>query len=784
MVSLVFLPFVFQSYIVYLGSHSHGPNPSPADLESATNSHYKLLSYVLGSPDKAKEAIFYSYNRHINGFAALLEEEEAAEIASKQIINICIYCHEHQRTQHKYDILTGPENPDVVSVLLSQSYKLHTTRSWEFLGLEKNGIVPKDSAWEKARYGEDTIIANIDSEVFGLNPKALVMKELVLSHQSGEGKLIGARFLSKGYEAMFGKLNSSLYSARDHDGHGTHTLSTAGGNFVEGVNAFGNGYGTAKGGSPKPHVASYKVCWEDHCLSSDILAAFDAAINDGVHVISISLGGSPGLLSRDAIAVGSFHAMANGIVVVSSAGNEGPQALTVINVAPWLFTVAASTIDRDFASFVSLGDNKRLKGASLSSTSLPSQNFFPLISAEDANLPATLPGNAKICRNGTLDPNKVKGKILVCLRRGPERSEEGLQASLAGAVGMILANEDKSGNDLTADPHVLPAAHINFTDGEYVYSYIKNNKTPVANMTSPKTELGTKPAPVVTLFSSRGPNPTVPSVLKPDITAPGLNIIAAYSGDGSPSYLASDKRRVAYNSMSGTSMSSPHVAGIVGLLKTLHPDWSPASIKSAIMTTASTADNSGRPIADESLQEMTPFAYGGGHVQPDLAIDPGLVYDLNVEDYLKLLCSYNYSQRGLAQFYNKTFTCPKSYNIVDFNYPAITVLDLRKQSVNVTRVVTNVGSPSTYQVHARAPRGVFVSVEPSSWTFKQVGETQTYKVVLTANGGVKPTTEYVFGELRWSDGIHNVKSPIVSEGSSLAPSLSQYPLSSVSSTDP
>lgn len=172
-------------------------------------------------------------------------------------------------------------------------------------------------------------------------------------------KLVGVRFFSQGSDALFS-------SARDTDGHGSHTLSTAGGNFVDGVNVFGNGNGTAKGGSPKAHVAAYKVCWPImntvSCYFADILAGFEAAISDGVDVISVSLGGrQPEELFSDPISIGSFHAVSNGIVVVSSAGNRGPYPGTISNVAPWLFTVAASTTDRDFTSYVKLGDKKKLK---------------------------------------------------------------------------------------------------------------------------------------------------------------------------------------------------------------------------------------------------------------------------------------------------------------------------------------------------------------------------------------------------------------------------------------
>lgn len=182
-------------------------------------------------------------------------------------------------------------------------------------------------------------------------------------------KLIGVRYFNKGYNAYAGlSPNSSLFTARDHSGHGSHTLSTAGGSFVPGINVLGNGNGTAKGGSPKARVAAYKVCWPPlvlgggECFDADIMAGFDAAIADGVDVLSVSLGGSgPSEFFTDGIAIGSFHAVKNGIVVVSSAGNDGPGAGTVSNVSPWLFTVAASTIDRAFANVVALGNKLRFR---------------------------------------------------------------------------------------------------------------------------------------------------------------------------------------------------------------------------------------------------------------------------------------------------------------------------------------------------------------------------------------------------------------------------------------
>lgn len=121
---------------------------------------------------------------------------------------------------------------------------------------------------------------------------------------------------------------------------------------------YGFAYGTARGGVPAARIAVYKVCWSDGCYDSDVLAGFDDAIADGVDIISASLGFSPRDYFEDSIAIGSFHAMRAGILTSNSAGNEGPDFLTISNVSPWSLSVAASTIDRKFTTKVQLGDGK------------------------------------------------------------------------------------------------------------------------------------------------------------------------------------------------------------------------------------------------------------------------------------------------------------------------------------------------------------------------------------------------------------------------------------------
>lgn len=164
---------------------------------------------------------------------------------------------------------------------------------------------------------------------------------------------------------------------------------------------------------------------------------------------------------------------------------------------------------------------------------------------------------------------------------------------------------------------------------------------------------------------------------------------------------------------------------------------------------------------DQSKEEATPFAYGAGHIQPEHAMDPGLVYDLNIADYLNFLCAHGYNQTQMKVFSRNPHICPKFYNMLDFNYPSITVPNLGKDSIKVTRRVTNVGSPGTYEVHVKEPNGVSVLVEPRSLTFDEVGEKKTFKVVLKSLKDSKHVSDYVFGHLWWSDGKHKVMSPLI-----------------------
>ncbi|XP_017250669.2 subtilisin-like protease SBT5.4 [Daucus carota subsp. sativus] len=739
-----------RAYVVYLGEHSH----QDSDLYSAelkqrvADSHHQFLASSLGSKQRAREAIYNSYHNHINGFAAVLEEEDAAKIA---------------------------RHPDVLSVFLDQGRKKHTTNSWEFLNMNAEGFIRRDSLWKQANFGEDIIIANLDTGVWpdsksfsdeGYGPIPAKWRGTCDKTKiSCNKKLIGARYFSKGYEEISGKLNASVKTPVDHEGHGTHTLSTLGGNFVHGAKVFGFNAGTAKGGSPRARVASYKVCWppvgkNGECFDSDILEAFDWAIHDQVDVLSLSIGGMPTAYFNDAAAIGAFHAVKKGIVVICSAGNEGPGEGTVTNVAPWIITVGASTISREFLSYVKLRNGKLLKGASLSGP-LSMMKFYPLINAADAKAVNASVDKALLCEAETLDPNKVKGKIVVCLRGENDRVAKSLNAYHAGAVGMILCNNEENANDISADAHIIAASHLTYDDGQILYAYLNSTKYPAGYITPPSSHLGQLRAPSMAVFSSRGPNTVTPDILKPDITAPGVDIIAAFSEEVYPDGHETDHRVTPFNIESGTSMACPHVSGVVGLLKKIHPGWSAAAIKSAIITTATTRDNFRRLILSGPRKEATPFDYGGGHIQPNLAMDPGLVYDLNVDDYLNFLCGMGYNSTVMKTFSDGSYNCHHKYNLLNFNYPSITVGKLSADgTTTVLRTLKNVGTPGTYRARVLQPQGVSVSVLPSTLTFDKIGQEKSFELILEPKI-TKESNNSVFGELLWSDGKHNVRSPIV-----------------------
>ncbi|KAL5563111.1 hypothetical protein UlMin_032858 [Ulmus minor] len=745
-------PLVFAStnvHIVLMGESKH------VEPELVSESHHQILSDVLGSKEAAKESILYSYKHGFSGFAAVLTQSQAKLIA---------------------------DLPGVVNVVPNRILSLHTTRSWDFLQ-----VYPYISTgiFTKSRSGSGTIIGVMDT---GIWPESESFRDDSLrkapSHWRGicqEGdkfnrshcnrKIIGARWYFKGYEAEFGKLNPEdgieFFSPRDASGHGTHTASTAAGVSVQNANFMGLARGLARGGAPSAWIAVYKVCWSNGgCSSADLLAAFDDAIYDGVNVLSVSLGSAPPLPSfvDDVVSIGSFHAVAKGITVVCSAGNSGSYPQTVINTAPWLLTVAASTIDRAFPTAITLGNNQTFVGQAIN-TRLDLNKFYPFVYGEDIALIDADETSAGSCDSGTLNETQARGKVVLCFQSRSQRSAIVATSTVLsiGGVGVIFAQSPSKDVSLSWN---LPYIRVDYTTGTSILTYMEKSRNPLVKFNPTRTTVGQQLSPEVAFFSSRGPNSLSPSVLKPDIAAPGVNILASWSPVASPfprDATGKTAPPLKFKIESGTSMACPHITGIVALLKSIYPNWSPAAIKSALVTTASLNDEYGQHIVAEGApyKQADPFDYGGGHVDPNKAVFPGLIFDLETLDYIKFLCSMGYNNTAISSVAGAPTKCySKSTKfLVNLNLPSITIPEL-KQCMTVTRTVTNVGPVrSIYRARVQTPGGVTVRVEPLVLVFDSTVKKLKFKVEFCSC--LKTQGRYFFGNLIWEDGLHFVRMPLV-----------------------
>ncbi|KAK9099540.1 hypothetical protein Syun_026585 [Stephania yunnanensis] len=587
-------------------------------------------------------------------------------------------------------------------------------------------------------------------------------------------KLIGARSFSKGFRMASGGgvgggggggVTKENQSARDVDGHGTHTASTAAGSAVANASLLGYAAGTARGMAARARVAAYKVCWSAGCFGSDILAGMDSAMADGVDVLSMSLGGGSAPYYRDTIAIGAFAAAERGVFVSCSAGNSGPERASLANVAPWVTTVGAGTLDRDFPAYAQLGNGERFAGVSLYSGAGMGVRPAGLVYAGNKG---NSTGSGNMCLPGSLEPDRVRGKVVVCDRGINARVEKGAVVRDAGGIGMVLANTAASGEELVADSHLIPAVAVGRKTGDLIRAYASNEANPTAVLSFGGTVLNVKPSPVVAAFSSRGPNLVTPQILKPDLIGPGVNILAAWSEAVGPTGLAKDSRRTKFNIMSGTSMSCPHISGLAGLIKAAHPDWSPSAIKSALMTTAYTLDNTGSPLRDASEGQLSnAWAHGAGHVDPQKAVDPGLVYDIKTDDYIAFLCSLDYTIDHVRMIAKRpNVTCARRFaDPGQLNYPSFSVMFGNKRVIRYTRELTNVGPASaTYDVTVTGPKTVGVTVKPSRLVFSKFGQKLRYTVTFVStnrgNSGNARMGKAEFGSLVWSNKEHQVRSPV------------------------
>ncbi|KAJ0970792.1 hypothetical protein J5N97_018751 [Dioscorea zingiberensis] len=406
---------------------------------------------------------------------------------------------------------------------------------------------------------------------------------------------------------------------------------------------------------------------------------------------------------------------------------------------------------------LTLGNGTEIEGES----GYQPDNFTP------GQLPIVYPGglinDIKVERcDVSLHPFNVKGKLVVCWAGALEPVHAGQKVKNAGGAGMIFINGWWSGNTTSPEPHVLPVANVGFEDGKQIVDYIKSTPNPTASITFKHTQFNVRPTPAVASFSSRGPSTMNYGIIKPDVIAPGENILAAWPKLVGPSPTGTYSK---FKFLSGTSMATPHVSGIVALLMNLYPNWSPERIKSALMTSSLRLNiNDGKPIEDEYNHIVSANAMGSGHVVPLAAINPGLVYDLYYYDYVHYLCGAGISDYHLSTILAVSASCSQVNGIPleQLNYPSFAVR-LGSNPVTVSRVVTNVGKlDSEYQVEFDEPkRGEHCCFSPTIHHFTQKEESLRFEVTFSVNGVPPNPGVYREGQLAWVSPKNIVRSPIV-----------------------
>ncbi len=725
-------------------------NPNSAAVKKYASFLEKKQNQVVRSVGAEK---VYNYRYALNGFAARMTAADAEKLK---------------------------KNPDVVHVWKDEIRKLQTDTSPTYIGLTEGG-----QAWSKGLTGEDVVIGIVDTGIWPEHPSFADVKTPKKGNKgpdiaygpiddftpsgcdfgntaanpadapfSCNNKLLAARCYNSGFSSGPDASNPcggdgadtapwEFQSGRDADGHGDHTASTAGGN--NGVPAYINGVfqGNISGVAPRARLATYKVCWDgpnpnvttdDGCASSDSAAAIDQAVADGVDVINFSIGGSSNsFASPDDLAF--LFAADAGVWVAASAGNSGPDAGTVGTPSgvPWLTATGATNDDGVFYANVQVNSPGSIAG------SYDGVEGAGEVSFQDTGpITADVQNASDILACDPIDP--MPGKIALVSRGVCSFTIKYNNAAAAGAVAIIVYTDDRPVTTMSAPGTSIPGVMVSTDDG-----------LTMAGETGVNVTVGLVPASNrIASFSSRGPNNGMPDVIKPDLSAPGVKILAAVSPWG-----AGGEEFANYN---GTSMASPHVAGSFALLKQAHPDWTPAIARSALMTTA--RNGLKKSFGDDPAD---PFDVGAGEILPSNAVDPGLAYDVGFLDYLAALCGEP-AQADIVDSESCDFLDSEgfSFDPSDLNLASIGIGSL-VETQTITRTVTavyNNNGSKNFTVSVDAPPGIDVSVSPSSFKLRK-GDSMTYEVTFNITGDTV-MGEWAFGSLTWADddGNYSVRSPI------------------------
>jgi subtilisin family serine protease len=737
----------YQGGVAGIAGTSPGEG-AKVNARSANVNEY--VQYLIQSHDSALSGVgadqgdkVYDYTFALNGFAARLTRDQA-EAIQKQ--------------------------PGVVYVRPDELRHITTDSSPGFLGL-----TGRDGPWAKGITGEGVVVGIIDTGIwpehpsfaddgsYGPPPGSVTVDECNFGNTAFNpndapftcnNKLLGARQFLDTYKFVFGLTPDEYDSARDDDGHGTHTASTAAGNGGVKASIFGIRRGTISGMAPRARVIAYRACALQGCFTSDTSAAIDQAVEDGVDVINYSIGGGASLLGFDDLSF--LFAADAGVFVATSAGNEGPGAGTVGGPAstPWVTAVGANTHNRTFVSDITLrGPGRPPRGLWGASVTHGIKNFN-LVDAEGI---ADSDGDTSgMCLNA-FNPGTFQADDAVLCNQydfGVARTTRVANVA-AGGGGAVIFHNSPNVSMTPTDNHPLPTVHMLNKVGQPLKDYLVAHPGQVkVNFDTSRARYAGRDrrvqANVLASFSSRGPDTAAMDIIKPDVTAPGISILAG----ASPIHVNTAAQGELFQAIMGTSMSSPHVAGVFALIKQAHPDWSPAMAKSALMTTAYRRG----VTKQDGVTPADPFDIGAGHINPGgddddegSAFEPGLVYDAGFFEYLGFLCD-----AAPEAFANPAATCASlaaggiPTDASDLNLASIGVAELTG-SQTVVRTVTSVAKDDRsheYRVSVKAPPGYDVTVSPSTISLKQ-GEAASYSVTITNVSA--PVGEWRFGSLTWTD---------------------------------
>ncbi|PIN26150.1 Tripeptidyl-peptidase II [Handroanthus impetiginosus] len=695
---------------------------------------------------KTEPKLIYAYDNAFHGFSALLSEDEVEALK---------------------------KSPGCISAYADDIVTADTTHSYKFLSLNTaTGI------WPASQYGKDVIIGVIDSGIWPESPsfnddgmteiptkwKGICQEGQEFNSSLCNKKLIGARYFNAGFRAADPDFPITMNSARDTDGHGTHVASIAAGNFVSNVSFFGYASGTARGVAPRARLAVYKVLWESGGVGSDIIAGIDHAVADGVDIISVSIGTRTVNLYENPFSIASFGAREKGILVSVSAGNRGPR--TIRSGIPWAVVVTSGTIDRWFAGSLTLGNGKTFAGWSM----------FPA-RATVRNLPLVYNETLSACNSSQLLSQAPDQSVIICNTTITDEDFPQMSTDFSSVMNSLSQSNVRAAIIIAEDPSIFrsnsfphPAVVITPAEAREVINYASNGDEPRATIDFQETVIGTKPraAPALSDSASRGPALSYDGILKPDLLAPGVLILAAYNPqimgvrNGNNTFLSTD-----YNILSGTSMACPHVSGTAALLKAAHPEWSPAAIQSAMMTTANPLDNTNQPIKDMAFnyRAATPLGIGSGLVDPNRALDPGLIYDASPQDLVNLVCSMNFTREQTQTIVRLKYNCSNPSS--DLNYPSFVALfSLAERGMMLTRtfqrIVTNVGNGAAkYTFKLEVPENTTIRIQPQTLVFRKKYEKQRYSLTIRYRADIDVQNRP--GSISWieENGKYIVRSPIM-----------------------